>query len=504
MDPISVVGSACSLALSIQAWLADHKTKEEVMHSLSNMIDRVCKDLTPFDNPEVIKCLDNNVIGAFNGIRDVLLRTNQHLTSWGPRRGKRFRFRSLFSDTIVFLVPSQVICALKQDEQDLNTQLLGVLFTLSLNSLLKEARRRGVQTGIQTHQTLQEPIASPEPDSEILDITIPVPPSLTPSFSPPLSPSSSYLSVVSTDPNEFLGDLGNRFRNDEVRQFWKEHIGVKVVWTTEETFHRALQEYTRLSIGRLTMKKVMASVDEFKLGGVSHAHLDRLVNEAGSFRSFLQRFQGEGDVRSNHEPEPAVQSQLPRLPMILWVDDNPENNADLMSYAGNLGIQIVTVKSTDAAKEWVDSNSDFLKSEDVTNQIRVISDNTRMEVDALDESNQQNRLNYHAGRDVIRHLRTNQHNFPVLIFCQGITFTRFVETYSMCGSTSSTDVVKSYIRALSKGKDDTKWNRYNAGASIGHRKSRTRRRSLTTSATTAFQARGRQQFRLSGITLVSA
>jgi hypothetical protein len=55
-------------------------------------------------------------------------------------------------------------------------------------------------------------------------------------------------------------------------------------------------------------------------------------------------------------------AQDPRLPLLLWVDDNPHYNREYMRYAEELGIHVVAVTSTVSAKEWFESNSGEFQS----------------------------------------------------------------------------------------------------------------------------------------------
>ena len=55
----------------------------------------------------------------------------------------------------------------------------------------------------------------------------------------------------------------------------------------------------------------------------------------------------------------------PRVPLLLWVDDNPHNNTEEMRYAEQLGIHVVSVTSTVSAKEWIESNSGELISKTI-------------------------------------------------------------------------------------------------------------------------------------------
>src|SRR5271170_706889 len=47
---------------------------------------------------------------------------------------------------------------------------------------------------------------------------------------------------------------------------------------------------------------------------------------------------------------------LPRLPLIVWIDDNPTNITHLVSQARVLGITVLELPGTAEAKLWIDEN----------------------------------------------------------------------------------------------------------------------------------------------------
>jgi hypothetical protein len=44
----------------------------------------------------------------------------------------------------------------------------------------------------------------------------------------------------------------------------------------------------------------------------------------------------------------------PKLPLLVWVDDNPNYNEDQIQMAKALGIEVVTLFTTGEAKMWID------------------------------------------------------------------------------------------------------------------------------------------------------
>jgi hypothetical protein len=146
-------------------------------------------------------------------------------------------------------------------------------------------------------------------------------------------------------------------------------------------------------------------LDEYNLGGVTPNTLSRLVNEFGSLQeladvfvdydsgipsppSFLSvhqqsspdadsivtlvnpsvldrsQFRGFAFGDEDEEDEPVngdedqivLENPTPSLPLLLWIDDNPENVIHSMRYAQSIGVHVISITSTHDAKEWIDKN----------------------------------------------------------------------------------------------------------------------------------------------------
>jgi hypothetical protein len=154
--------------------------------------------------------------------------------------------------------------------------------------------------------------------------------------------------------------------------------------------------------------------------------------------------------------EPSLQT-----PLLVWVDDNPANNARHVAYAEAEAVPILEMSSTAEAKIWIDqnlgtclanTNSDFLLANNTYKEIRFITDNVRSE---MGESGQY--LNPLAGDDLLRFIRGRRlSGISVLVYCgKSIKSTRYVEDYVLAGSTTWAPVVRDYIRGLARGFEDS-------------------------------------------------
>jgi len=127
-----------------------------------------------------------------------------------------------------------------------------------------------------------------------------------------------------------------------------------------------------------------------------------------------------------------------------------------MEFAKRRGVNVVAFTSTSEAKGWISTNQDFLSQNDSGKHIRVISDNSRIELDPRTNGVFHN---INAGETITRYLRGLLLQLPILIYCcASLPYTRYVESYTMAGSTTLDSVVEDYILSLSRRtSDDDDW-----------------------------------------------
>jgi hypothetical protein len=196
MDPISAIHSLISLASAVKAWLDARQEKEAVIVSISTAVTRIYDVIAPLEGPAA-KSLDLNVVSAFLGIGDVLHRTKEHLIAWGVKRPNSL------SGITIFFAPGQINKALKEDERDLNNQLIMMLFTLAMKEFF--------------HDT-----ASPE--SQRAD-------------------------------HFYLGSVVN----EKILGFWRDYIGAKVAWPSLLNSVKILTFNTRRLAGFVGPKRCILS-----------------------------------------------------------------------------------------------------------------------------------------------------------------------------------------------------------------------------------------------------
>jgi hypothetical protein len=169
-----------------------------------------------------------------------------------------------------------------------------------------------------------------------------------------------------------------------------------------------------------------------------------------------------------------------KLPLLVWVDDNPIHNTCEVSYARELGINVVQLTSTALAEAWIDEHSgkhtnstsrsmvvnwlltnvslaDFLRQNNHPSWIRFISDNHR------DEPPENVYLNISAGENILEYLRGRYHNALVLIYTgDSICTTQYVGSHRLAGSTVQAYICLRFIFTLAVGTDDFSWTSFMA------------------------------------------
>jgi hypothetical protein len=123
MDPTATAQSLYTLALSTKKLLDDTKEKESTLISLSDTVSRICAILGPIQNTSN---LERSVIDACLSLGEAFSRTREHLVVWEDKQQKAV------GRVVTFLVPPQLTKLLKDDEHDLNQQLILVLFSLAM------------------------------------------------------------------------------------------------------------------------------------------------------------------------------------------------------------------------------------------------------------------------------------------------------------------------------------------------------------------------------------
>jgi len=129
---------------------------------------------------------------------------------------------------------------------------------------------------------------------------------------------------------------------------------------------------------------------------------------------------------SCHQDGPVLNVELQEVQywfgrqVLLWVDDNPPNNKQLMEQAERAGVSVVMKRSTEEAKLWLKDpdNADLLKCD--RSRFRIITDLVRSETE---------KLNVTAGHDFVLWLRSLGYTENVGVFSSPESRAKAIDTW---------------------------------------------------------------------------
>ena len=124
-----------------------------------------------------------------------------------------------------------------------------------------------------------------------------------------------------------------------------------------------------------TTDRILMRLDEYNSGGVTPHNLTRVLGHM-SLKDFVESYSrgaqhflqpaplscscgeqtGEKPAALDASLIQVVPGHAPRTPLLVWIDDNPENNAYEVAQARGMDIYVIEMTSTATAKSWVDTN----------------------------------------------------------------------------------------------------------------------------------------------------
>jgi hypothetical protein len=239
-----------------------------------------------------------------------------------------------------------------------------------------------------------------------------------------------------------------RRANSEVTDFWHRCIGSRSTPANTKNFCNNLSAYLELDFSPVACKRLLLKLDGGKTGHISFS----------TFRAFMKVGRLAEVVKLYVED--------PRLPLLLWIDDNLTGNTHEVLEAIKRGVTVIQLTSTSTAKAWIVVNKEFLKRHDSPANVRYISDQVRTEPGAHGATF----TNYHAGSQIMEFIRDQGLKAPILIYTdrKGIEHTHYAERDKMAGSSVSRKVCLEYIAALAtRKKYDKGWMKFNARPRFG-------------------------------------
>ncbi|KDR84536.1 hypothetical protein GALMADRAFT_237424 [Galerina marginata CBS 339.88] len=256
-------------------------------------------------------------------------------------------------------------------------------------------------------------------------------------------------------------NLLDELHAEDARGFWQDYIGAKMEFVNNDLLSARLGIWYNSVLTKKTYDRIIMRLDEYNCGGVTPHNLTRALGNM-SLKQFVETYaRGEIDSESSGKQLNDRSGYQLRLPLLVWIDDRPENILYEVEQARDMGIQVIELPSTAAAKAWVDENEGFLRQSDNASYIRFISDNIRLE--GIADSGIY--LNASAGQNFLQYLRGRLFSAPVLIYTgDSIDWTEYVLKYESAGSTTDPEMCMEYIASLAAGmNDDTGWKGFRVG-----------------------------------------
>jgi hypothetical protein len=135
MDPISVITTVYAIAMGLTQWIDDRKDKGETLKRLSGTVARVCDALRLLQSVPIKNSVDQSVTDSVKSLGDTLRRTQERLLLYGNKRSRNI---------IAFISPSTITSQLKEDERQLNNQLIIIIFCMTAMGYLKSLNDNAV------------------------------------------------------------------------------------------------------------------------------------------------------------------------------------------------------------------------------------------------------------------------------------------------------------------------------------------------------------------------
>ncbi|TFY82147.1 hypothetical protein EWM64_g1863 [Hericium alpestre] len=437
-DPIAIITAVISTAVAIQTWIDQRKIKDSKIYELHFTLSRIATILSPLQPALQSDHLavpahehhtgssasgapkrsssfsstgssttavsiapssewsrpDPTLVTCFQDIGEILNRIKDDLQLWTAKRSKR-------AALLEFLRPSAILDRIQEHDRRLSRRLEVLAFAMQVHAL------KVAHSPKQARALQQEAEAT-------------------------------------------LPELLDEVQNAEVRRFWAESVGKDCSFIAGKELCKQLGLWLHVSLDETTSDTLLLRLDEYAVGGVTPSSLDAFVGRQ-SIESAISSLGVVGSLALRNRFQDIDPSTI--KPLLVWVDDAPENNTFAIGPARERGITVIVLTSTATAKVWVEANEGLLRRADYARRLRFISDNCRWEADNTAAT--ENYLNITAGEAILRYLRGRQYQAPVLIFCGwSIRSTEYVLSFSRTGSTVISTVVEAYIDKLARGEDD--------------------------------------------------
>ena len=258
MEVIAIATTICSLCKAIHIWIDEQAQKESLLLQISSSVMQIHNILQPFASAEFKGKGEAQLSDSILSIGDVLQRTKEHLVVWKSKRSQKL---------MAFLNPTALIAQLRDDELQLNRQLIILLTSIAVVGYFRD------------HATQEIADNRPLLDSE----------------DPP-----AY-----SKGNDQSGPLG-QLDDVSARDFWRDYIGAKVGYATftfvklliifcskvefvhNDVFCSGLRSWNT-AIPQATTDRILMRLDEYNSGGVTPHNLTRVLGKM-SLTEFVESY----------------------------------------------------------------------------------------------------------------------------------------------------------------------------------------------------------------------
>jgi len=233
-------------------------------------------------------------------------------------------------------------------------------------------------------------------------------------------------------PNDTVYYVEEFISEPETRQFWEVKFGkskYSVPWTK---FAKVLSE-DEFAADAAVLQDLRMYLDHYNTGHVVCHRLSDFVGDS----TLLDTLQKYKNARKS-----AISPIRPdglKLPLILWIDDHPENNVDLVEYVKDSGVSVIPLQSSANAKQWITRHPEILEVKEA-NKVRIITDNVRSGANTI--------LDLNAGEDMIRFVRGRRSMVPIMVFCGDLNYAKYVSKYKQCSATNLTSKCQAFIEEM--------------------------------------------------------
>jgi len=156
MEVLAAAVTVCSLCKQIVSWIDQLTEKETLLVQISSTVSQICNILDPFASATFEGTGEQQLSASIRSIGDMLQRINEDLLVYQSRRTNR---------VLAFLNPQGLIQKLKEDQRQLNHQMVVLIASITAvgyfrdhargdtSRLVNEAQKSGV---LHTYNLLDE------------------------------------------------------------------------------------------------------------------------------------------------------------------------------------------------------------------------------------------------------------------------------------------------------------------------------------------------------------